>query len=143
MAITKRPTTAAKQVRKDYDASSIQVLEGVDHVRKRPGMYIGGLNKEGLHHLIWEVLDNSVDEVINGHASQITVTLDEDHQGVTITDNGRGIPIDPHPTLKVPAVVVVYTKLGAGGKFDGSSYKHSGGLHGVGAAVANALSSKL
>jgi DNA gyrase subunit B len=143
MTIAKRPTTAPKQVRKEYDASSIQVLEGVDHVRKRPGMYIGGVNKDGLHHLVWEVLDNSVDEVINGHATQITVTLDEDHQGITITDNGRGIPVDPHPTLKIPAVVVVYTKLGAGGKFDGSSYKHSGGLHGVGAAVANALSSKL
>ncbi|MBC8068819.1 MAG: type IIA DNA topoisomerase subunit B [Deltaproteobacteria bacterium] len=143
MAISKTTTAAPKQVRKDYDASSIQVLEGVDHVRKRPGMYIGGVNKDGLHHLVWEVLDNSVDEVINGHASEIIVTLDEDHQGITITDNGRGIPVDPHPTLKIPAVVVVYTKLGAGGKFDGSSYKHSGGLHGVGAAVANALSAKL
>jgi DNA gyrase/topoisomerase IV subunit B len=128
---------------KSYDASSIQVLEGVDHVRKRPGMYIGGVNKEGLHHLVWEILDNAVDEVINGHATEIEVTLDDDHKGITVTDNGRGIPVDMHPQLKVPAVIAVFTKLGAGGKFDGESYKHSGGLHGVGAAVANALSESL
>ncbi|HGG57412.1 MAG TPA: DNA topoisomerase IV subunit B, partial [Nannocystis exedens] len=126
-----------------YTASSIQVLEGVAHVRKRPGMYIGGVNKDGLHHLVWEILDNAVDEVINGHASEIEVKLDADHRGITVVDNGRGIPVDRHPTLKVPAVVAVFTKLGAGGKFDGSSYKHSGGLHGVGAAVANALSERL
>ncbi len=126
-----------------YDAASIQVVEGVAHVRKRPGMYIGGVNKDGLHHLIWEILDNAVDEVINGHATEISVKLDDDHCGVTIADNGRGIPVDKHPTLKVPAVVAVFTKLGAGGKFDGSSYKHSGGLHGVGAAVANALAESL
>ncbi|MEM6295885.1 MAG: DNA topoisomerase IV subunit B, partial [Myxococcota bacterium] len=106
-------------------------------------MYIGGVTKDGLHHLIWEILDNAVDEVINGHATEISVTLDDDHSGITITDNGRGIPIDKHPKLKIPAVVAVFTKLGAGGKFDGSNYKHSGGLHGVGAAVANALSSEL
>ncbi|MCA9714260.1 MAG: DNA topoisomerase IV subunit B, partial [Myxococcales bacterium] len=106
-------------------------------------MYIGGVNKDGYHHLAWEILDNAVDEVINGHASQIEVTLDDDLRGVTIHDNGRGIPIDKHPTLKIPAVIAVFTKLGAGGKFDGASYKHSGGLHGVGAAVANALSSSL
>lgn len=126
-----------------YDASSIQFLEGVEHVRKRPGMYIGGVSKEGLHHLVWEILDNSVDEVINGHASEITVTLDADHKGITVTDNGRGIPVDKHTRLKIPAVVAVFTKLGAGGKFDDNSYKHSGGLHGVGAAVANALSERL
>lgn len=137
------PKPAAKTGKPAYDASSIQVLEGVDHVRKRPGMYIGGLNKEGLHHLVWEILDNAVDEVINGHATEIFVTLDDDHKGITVTDNGRGIPVDMHPQLKVPAVVAVFTKLGAGGKFDGNSYKHSGGLHGVGAAVANALSEKL
>ena len=131
------------KVTSSYDASSIQVLEGVDHVRKRPGMYIGGVSKEGLHHLLWEILDNAVDEVINGHATQIEVTLDKDGKGATVTDNGRGIPVDQHPTLKVPAIVAVFTKLGAGGKFDGNSYKHSGGLHGVGAAVANALSEKL
>ncbi|MEZ4427962.1 MAG: DNA topoisomerase IV subunit B [Nannocystaceae bacterium] len=139
---TKRTTGKTRQGG-GYDASAIQVLEGVEHVRKRPGMYIGGVNKDGLHHLAWEILDNSVDEVINGHASQIQVTLDADHRGVTITDNGRGIPIDKHPTLKIPAVIAVFTKLGAGGKFDGESYKHSGGLHGVGAAVANALSELL
>ena len=128
---------------KTYDASSIQVLEGVEHVRKRPGMYIGGVNKDGLHHLAWEILDNAVDEVINGHASQIEVVLDKDHRGLTIKDNGRGIPVDRHPKLGVSAVEAVFTKLGAGGKFDGGSYKHSGGLHGVGAAVANALSERL
>ncbi len=126
-----------------YDASSIQVLEGVDHVRKRPGMYIGGINKDGLHHLCWEILDNAVDEVINGHASRIEVVLDKDHCGITISDNGRGIPVDVHPQLKISAVIAVFTKLGAGGKFDSTSYKHSGGLHGVGAAVANALSEQL
>ncbi len=123
-----------------YDASAIQVLEGVDHVRKRPGMYIGGVSKEGLHHLAWEILDNAVDEVINGFASTIEVKLDADHKGLTIIDNGRGIPVDLPPQLKVPAVVAVFTKLGAGGKFDGQSYKHSGGLHGVGAGGADALS---
>ncbi len=144
--ITKQATTANKQAtakRGSYDASAIQVLEGVDHVRKRPGMYIGGVNKDGLHHLVWEILDNAVDEVINGHASEIVVTLDDDHKGITVTDNGRGIPVDNHPQLKIPAIVAVFTKLGAGGKFDGESYKHSGGLHGVGAAVANALSERL
>jgi DNA gyrase/topoisomerase IV subunit B len=136
-------SNANKGKKNSYDASSIQVLEGIEHVRKRPGMYIGGLSKEGMHHLVWEVLDNSVDEVINGHASEIQVTLSADHRGVTIRDNGRGIPVEMHPQLKIPAVVAVFTKLGAGGKFDGSSYKHSGGLHGVGAAVANALSESL
>jgi DNA gyrase/topoisomerase IV subunit B len=135
---------SSKRAKKgEYGASSIQVLEGVEHVRKRPGMYIGGLSKEGMHHLVWEILDNSVDEVINGHASSIEVVLDKDHKGITVSDNGRGIPVDKHPKLKVPAVVAVFTKLGAGGKFDGESYKHSGGLHGVGAAVANALAELL
>jgi DNA gyrase/topoisomerase IV subunit B len=152
MATARGKTTAAKTARAsggggkksgEYDASAIQFLEGVDHVRKRPGMYIGGVNKDGLHHLVWEILDNSVDEVINGYASEIEVALDEDHKGITITDNGRGIPVDKHPQLKIPAVVAVFTKLGAGGKFDDQSYKHSGGLHGVGAAVANALSELL
>jgi len=136
-------TKSSKSAGDAYGAASIQILEGIDHVRKRPGMYIGGLSKDGLHHLVWEILDNSVDEVINGHASKIQVVLDADRRGITISDNGRGIPVDKHPTLKVPAVVAVFTKLGAGGKFDGQSYKHSGGLHGVGAAVANALSERL
>ena len=129
--------------KKNYDAGSIQFLEGVEHVRKRPGMYIGGVNKDGLHHLVWEILDNAVDEVINEHATEIKVQLDADHKGITITDNGRGIPVDKHAKLKIPAVVAVFTKLGAGGKFDDTSYRHSGGLHGVGAAVANALSEEL
>lgn len=138
-------TSASRTARKrgEYDASAIQFLEGVDHVRKRPGMYIGGVSKDGLHHLVWEILDNAVDEVINGYASEIKVVLDDDHRGITITDNGRGIPVDMHPQLKVPAVIAVFTKLGAGGKFDDTSYRHSGGLHGVGAAVANALSESL
>lgn len=142
MATTKKKTSKKKTASKKagYTVDSLQVLEGVDHVRKRPGMYIGGVTKEGLHHLIWEILDNAVDEVINGHASEIDVELDKDHCGITITDNGRGIPVGKHPKLKIPGVVAVFTKLGAGGKFDGESYKHSGGLHGVGAAVANALS---
>jgi len=126
-----------------YDANAIQFLEGVDHVRKRPGMYIGGVNKDGLHHLLWELLDNAVDEAINGYASQIEVELDKDHRGIRVIDNGRGIPVDKHPKLEIPAVVAVFTKLGAGGKFDDQSYRHSGGLHGVGAAVANALSEAL
>jgi len=129
--------------KKEYDASALQYLEGVEHVRARPGMYIGGVSKEGYHHLVWEILDNSVDEVINGYASEIQVELDPDHRGIKITDNGRGIPVDLHPKLKIPGVVAVFTKLGLGGKFDGESYKHSGGLHGVGAAVANALSESL
>ncbi len=144
--MAKKKTTAKKTAAKktgNYDATAIQFLEGVDHVRKRPGMYIGGVNKDGLHHLLWEILDNSVDEVINGHATEIKVELDADHKGITISDNGRGIPVDKHPQLKIPAVVAVFTKLGAGGKFDDDSYKHSGGLHGVGAAVANALSESL
>ena len=108
---TSTKTTADKKA--GYTGSSIQFLEGVDHVRKRPGMYIGGVNKDGLHHLIWEILDNAVDEVINEHATEITVELDKDHCGITITDNGRGIPIDKHPKLKIPAVVaaVSYTHL--------------------------------
>ncbi len=144
-ATTAAKTTKAAKTAKSpsYDANAIQFLEGVDHVRKRPGMYIGGVNKEGLHHLVWEILDNAVDEVINGHATEITVELDADHHGISVVDNGRGIPVDLHPQLKMPAVVAVFTKLGAGGKFDDRSYKHSGGLHGVGAAVANALSSEL
>ncbi len=127
----------------DYGADAIKLVQNIDHVRARPGMYIGGLNKDGLHHLVWEILDNSVDEVINGHATQIDVLLEADHRGILIRDDGRGIPVDMHKELKVPAVVAVYTQLGAGGKFDGQSYRHSGGLHGVGAAVANALSEKL
>ncbi len=138
-----RKTATKTAAAPKYDAGSIEFLEGVAHVRKRPGMYIGGVSKEGLHHLLWEILDNSVDEAINGHARRIEVVLDADHRGVRVTDDGRGIPVDRHPKLKIPAVVAVFTKLGAGGKFDDRSYRHSGGLHGVGAAVANALSERL
>lgn len=126
-----------------YDASALQALDDIEHVRARPGMYIGGVSKDGYHHIIWEILDNAVDEVINGHASEIRVEVDEDQRGIAIHDNGRGIPVDLHPKLKIPGVVAVYTKTNMGGKFDNTSYKHSGGLHGVGAAVANALSERL
>ncbi|NVB36208.1 type IIA DNA topoisomerase subunit B [Pseudenhygromyxa sp. WMMC2535] len=140
---TKTKTGKRKTGGGGYGAESIQILQNIDHVRARPGMYIGGVNKDGLHHIVWEILDNSVDEVINGHASKIEVVLEADHRGITIIDDGRGIPVDKHPELKMPAVVAVFTQLGAGGKFDGESYKHSGGLHGVGAAVANALAERL
>ena len=126
-----------------YTGKDIQVLEGLDPVRKRPGMYIGGTGKPGLHHLLWEIVDNAVDEATNGYASQIDVTLHSDGQSLTVADNGRGIPVDKHPTKKVPALQLILTTLHAGGKFDGSNYITSGGLHGVGSSVVNALSSEL
>ncbi|EMI22789.1 DNA gyrase subunit B [Rhodopirellula maiorica SM1] len=128
---------------KTYSAKDIVALEGLDPVRKRPGMYIGGVGMAGLHHLIWEVVDNSVDEAMNGHATEITVTLHKDGSSVTVSDNGRGIPIDKHPKTKKPALEMVLTVLHAGGKFDGGNYKTAGGLHGVGASVVNALSKEL
>ncbi|MCI8407784.1 MAG: DNA gyrase subunit B [Lachnospiraceae bacterium] len=125
-----------------YDGSQIVVLEGLEAVRKRPGMYIGSTGKRGLHHLIWEILDNSIDEHLAGFCSKINITLQKDG-GITIKDNGRGVPVDLHPTKKIPTVRVVYTILHAGGKFDNTVYKVSGGLHGVGSSVVNALSSKM
>jgi DNA gyrase subunit B len=126
-----------------YTAKDIDVLEGLEPVRKRPAMYIGGTDAHGYHHLLWEILDNSVDEAINGHASRIEVALDADHRGATVTDNGRGIPVDTHPKFKKSALELILTTLHAGGKFEGTSYQVAGGLHGVGASVVNALSSDL
>lgn len=125
-----------------YNGSQIVILEGLEAVRKRPGMYIGSTGSRGLHHLIWEILDNGIDEHLAGFCSQIDITLRKDG-GITIRDYGRGVPVDIHPTKKIPTIRVVYTILHAGGKFGTSAYKVSGGLHGVGASVVNALSSRM
>jgi DNA gyrase subunit B len=128
-----------------YTARDIEVLEGLEPVRKRPAMYIGGTDERGYHHLLWEIVDNAVDEAINGHAKTITVVLDQDYKGASVTDDGRGIPVDVHPKYKRPALEIILCTLHAGGKFGGESksYQVSGGLHGVGSSVVNALSESL
>src|SRR4051812_2850330 len=127
-----------------YTAADITVLEGLEPVRKRPSMYIGGVDGKGLHHLVWEIIDNAVDEYLNGYADAVSVTLHKSGDAVTVTDNGRGIPVDIHPKHKRPALELILTTLHSGAKFgEGESYFTTGGLHGVGSSVVNALSKKL